>query len=180
MSEPRPHGEIVVYEAPDGAVRVDVRLERDTVWLTQKQIAELLGTTVDNVGLHLKNIYAEGELDEAATAEESSVVRTEGRRSVRRRLRTYNLDAILSVGYRVNSKRGTQFRIWATHTLRDHLLRGYTLHERRLAERGFAELEQAIALLGRTLTHHGLIADEGRAVLDVVQRTSRTWRLLLA
>lgn len=174
-----PRGEVIVYEAPDGEVRIDVRLERETVWLSQKQMAELLGTSVDNVGLHLKNIYVEGELDEAATTEDSSVVRTEGRRQVKRQLRLYNLDAILSVGYRVSSKRGTQFRIWATRTLREHLLRGYTLNERRLRERGLSEIEQAVGLLARTLTSHALVTDEGRAVLDVVQRYTRSWRLLL-
>lgn len=86
---------------------------------------------------------------------------------------------IISVGYRVKSLRGTQFRIWATRTLRDHLLRGYTVHERRLRERGLGEIEQAVRLLTRTLTSHALVTDEGRAVLDVVQRYTRTWRLLL-
>lgn len=174
-----PRSEVAVYETADGEVRVEVRVERETVWLTQQQIAELLGTSADNVSLHLKNIYLEGELDEAATTEDSSVVRTEGRRQVRRNLRFYNLDAILSVGYRVSSKRGTQFRIWATRTLRDHLLRGYTLNERRLAEKGMAEIEQAVALLAQTLTAHALVTDEGQAVLDVVQRYTRSWRLLL-
>ena len=96
-----------------------------------------------------------------------------------REIESFNLDAILSVGYRVNSKRGTQFRIWATNTLREHLLSGYTLNERRLAERGLGEAEQAVALLARTLKAHALVTDEGRAVLDVVQRYTRSWRLLL-
>ncbi len=173
-----PSGEVVVYEAPDGEVRVDVRLERETVWLSQKQMAELLDTSTDNIGLHLKNIYGDGELSEGATAEEYSVVQSEGRRQVRRQVRHYNLDAILSVGYRVNSKRGTQFRIWATRTLREHLLRGYTLNERRLRERGLGEIEQAIGLLTRTLTAHALVSDEGRAVLEVVQQYTRAWRWL--
>jgi len=172
-------GEIVVYQAPDGEVRVDVRLERETVWLSQRQMAEIFDTSSDNVGLHLKNIFGEGELEEAATTEESSVVQTEGRRQVRRRVKHYNLDAIISVGYRVNSKRGTQFRIWATRTLREHLLRGYTLNERRLAERGLGEIEQAVGLLARTLTSQEQVTDEGRAMLDVVQRYTRSWRLLL-
>jgi prophage maintenance system killer protein len=91
----------------------------------------------------------------------------------------YSLDVVISVGYRVKSVRGTQFRIWATRTLRDHLLRGYTLHERRLAERGLGEIEQAVGLLARTLTTHALVTDEGRAVLRVVQQYTRAWRLLL-
>ena len=91
----------------------------------------------------------------------------------------YSLDAVISVGYRVNSVRGTQFRIWATRTLRDHLLRGYTLSETRLREKGFGEIEQAISLLASTLTRHALVTGEGAAVLDVVQHYTRAWRLLL-
>jgi prophage maintenance system killer protein len=142
-------------------------------------MAALFDTSTDNVGLHLKKIFSEGELAEAATTEDYSVVRIEGRRRVRRQVKHYNLDAIISVGYRVNSKRGTQFRVWATRTLRDHLLRGYTLNQRRLAERGLGEVEQAVALLARTLTSHALVTGEGRAVLQVVQQYTRAWRLLL-
>ena len=172
-------GDVVLYQSPDGEVRLDVRLEHDTIWLTQKQMAELFDTSTDNVGLHLKNVYAEGELEESATAEESSVVRTEGDRQVRRLIRHYSLDAVISVGYRVNSARGTQFRIWATGTLRDHLLHGYTLNERRLREKGLGEMQQAVELLARTLTHNALVSDEGVAVLDVVRRYAAAWRLLL-
>ena len=174
-----PGGEVVLYESPDGDVRLDVRLEHESVWLTQRQMAELFDTSTDNVGLHLKNVYAEGELDESATTEDSSVVQREGVRRVRRSLKHYNLDAVISVGYRVNSARGTQFRIWATRTLREHLLRGFTLNDRRLAERGLSEVEQAVDLLARTLTRHELVGEEGAAVLDVVQRYTRAWRLLL-
>ena len=174
-----PSGEIALYEAPDGQVRLDVRLERETIWLSQKQMAELFDTSTDNVGLHLKKVYAKGELGEEATTEDYSVVQAEGTRQVHRQLRHYNLDAIISVGYRVNSKRGTQFRIWATRTLRDHVLQGYSLNERRLREKGLDEIEQAVALLARTLDHHALVTDEGRAVLDVVQQYARSWRLLL-
>lgn len=142
----QPGGEIQVYEAADGGVRVEVRLERETVWLTQRQMAELFDTSTDNVGLHLKNIYADQELEELATAEDFSVVQSEGRRRVQRHLKHYNLDAIISVGYRVNSKRGTRFRQWATRTLRDHLVRGYTINRQRF-EHNAQELEAALALL---------------------------------
>lgn len=174
-----PGGEVLVYEAPDGEVRVEVRLERETVWLTQRQMAALFDTSTDNVGLHLRNIFASNELEEPATTEDFSVVQTEGKRRVQRSLKHYNLDAIISVGYRVNSTRGVSFRQWATHTLRDHLLRGYTLNERRLRERGLNEIEQTLDLLARTLTTYELVTGEGRAVLDVVQQYSRAWRLLL-
>jgi hypothetical protein len=96
-------------------------------------MADLFETSADNVGLHIKNAYAEGELDERATTEDSSVVRSEGGRQVRRLIQHYNLDVIISVGYRVKSRRGTQFRIWATNTLRDHLIRGYTLDKERIS-----------------------------------------------
>ena len=120
---------IVVYQ-PDAVSRIDVRLERNTVWLTQRQMAELFGCSSDNVGLHLKNIYKEGELVETATAEDSSVVRMEGRRKVLRRVRFYNLDAIISVGFIVNSRRGIMFRQWANGVIQDHLLRGYSFNQR--------------------------------------------------
>jgi prophage maintenance system killer protein len=172
-------GEVVLYESSDGEVRLDVRLEDESIWLTQRQMAELFDTSTDNIGLHLKNVYAEGELAEEATTEDSSVVRNEGGRRVRRTVRHYSLDAIISVGYRVNSARGTQFRIWATRTLREHLLRGYTLSETRLREKGFGEIEQAVSLLASTLTRHDFVSGEGAAVLDVVQHYTRAWRLLL-
>ena len=101
----RPDGEIVVYEAPDGGVSVDVRLGRETVWLTQRQMAEVFRTSTDNVGLHLRKIFADNELEESATTEDLSEVQTEGQRRVRRTLKHYDLDAIISVGYQVNSKR---------------------------------------------------------------------------
>src|SRR5690606_29371922 len=172
-------GQVVVYEAPDGDVRVDVRLDQETVWLSLNQMAELFGRDKSVLSRRLRNVFTTGELERAATVAKSATVQIEGSREVTRDIEFYNLDAIISVGNRVNSKRGTQFRIWATRTLRDHLLQGYTLHERRLAERGVAELEQAVALLSQTLTAHALVTDEGQAVLDVVQRYTRSWRLLL-
>jgi prophage maintenance system killer protein len=174
-----PGGKVLVYEAPDGGVRVDVRLEHDSVWLTQRQMAELFDTSTDNVGLHLKNIFSDGELGEAATTEDFSVVQSEGKRRVQRTVRHYNLDAIISVGYRVNSRRGVRFRQWATNTLRDHLVRGYTLNERRLAERGLDEARQTLDLLARTLLSQVLVNDTGRAVLDLIVGYADTWRLLL-
>lgn len=127
MSEPQ--NQIVVYQ-PDKTVRLEVRLENETVWLTQSQMATLFGCSTDNVGLHLKNIYSCGELDRNSTAEESSVVQVEGRRKVSRRVSFYNLDAIISVGYRVNSVLGVKFRQWATRILKDYLLHGQTLNQR--------------------------------------------------
>ena len=166
-------GEIVVYQTADGEVRVDVRLESETVWLTQNHMAELFGRERSVVSKHLRNVFREGELDEKSNVQNLHIAGSD------KPVKFYNLDVIISVGYRVKSARGTQFRIWATHTLRDHLLRGYTLHERRLRERGLSEIEQAVGLLARTLTSHALVTDEGRAVLEVVKQYTRAWRLLV-
>lgn len=116
--------QIVIFESGQGSVQV--RLEGETIWLNQAQMADVFGTSTDNVGLHLRNIYEEGELDEAATTEDFSVVRQEGARQVRRTIRHYNLDAVISVGYRVSSSRATRFRQWATRVLREHLTRGFS------------------------------------------------------
>jgi prophage maintenance system killer protein len=171
------HGEIIIYEVEESTV--EVRLDHDTVWLTQRQMAELFDTSADNISLHLKNIFTDKELEKKATTEDFSAVQNEGKRQVRRTLAHYNLDAIISVGYRVNSKRGVRFRQWATSVLKDHLIKGYTVNERRLAEKGLAEMEQAIALLTRTLERHESLSDEGRAVLDVISRYAKSWSLLL-
>ena len=174
-----PSGEIVVYEAPDGGPRVEVVVGDETVWLTSRQMSVLFQTTTRNVELHAQNAYAEAELDAGTTAKESFVVRSEGDRQVRRRIRHYNLDMVISVGYRVKSRRGTQFRIWANNVLRDHLLRGYSLNEKRLLARG-VEFDQAVALLTATLHKNEALTPEGQAILEVVRHYAQTWRMLRA
>ncbi len=124
--------EIKIYQVEGGQTEIEVKLRDETVWLSQKQMAELFYKDTDTIGLHLKNIYKNGELKEDATTEESSVVQIEGNRRVKRKIKFYNLDAIISVGYRVNSKRGTQFRIWANKVLKDYLIKGFSINERRL------------------------------------------------
>jgi len=172
-------GELIVYEAPDGEVRVDVRLAGETVWLSLSQIAELFGRDKSVISRHLRNVFQSGELEREATVAKNATVQKEGGRTVSREIEFFNLDAILSVGYRVNSKRGTQFRIWATRTLREHLVRGYTLNEKRLAERGLKEARDTLDLLARTLTQQSLVGETGAAVLDLIKGYADTWRLLL-
>jgi hypothetical protein len=169
-------GEVVLYEAPNGEVRLDVRLERDTVWLSLDQIAKLFGRDKSVISRHLRNFFLTRELERKSVVAKNATTAADGKTY---QVDYFNLDAILSVGYRVNSKRGTQFRIWATQTLKDHLLRGYTLNEKRLREKGIGEIEQAVGLLARTLTQNALVTDEGRAVLEVVQQYTRAWKLLL-
>ena len=160
---PKPGGRVVLYKAADGGPALDVRLDKETVWLSQRRMAELFGKDTDTVGLHIRNIFREGELKESATTEESSVVRDEGGRTVRRTVGIYNLDVIISVGYRVKSQRGTQFRIWATRVLREHLVRGYTVNARRLQE-----LKQAVRLIANVAERRDLTGDEAKALLRVV------------
>jgi len=130
--EALPQSEFILYQTADGRTRVQCRFEEETLWLTQAQIAELLQTTPQNVTLHLKAIFAEGELSEAATCKDYLQVRLEGSREVSRRLRHYRLEAILAVGFRVRSLRGTQFRQWATERLREYLVKGFTMDDERL------------------------------------------------
>lgn len=171
--ETGPGGEVAVYESGEGEVRVDVRLDRDTVWLTQRQMAKVFDTTPENVLMHPRYIFASGELEPDPTTKEFLVFRTEGRRRVRRTLRHYNPDAIVSVGCRDNSRRGVRFRQWATNTLRDHpvrdhLVRGYTLNGCWPAERGPPEARETLDLLARTLQNRVPVDDSGQAVLDLI------------
>lgn len=159
---------IHLYTSDDGHVRLQVALEQETVWLTQAQMAELFDKDVRTINEHIGNIYGEDELTRAATIRKFRIVRQEGKRQVNRELEHYNLDVIISVGYRVKSRRGVQFRQWATQTLRQHLVQGYTLHEKRLQERGI-EIGQALALLQQTLANQSLVNAEGAAVLAVLQ-----------
>lgn len=139
--------QIVIFKIEDEKVSVNARLENDTIWLTQKSMAELFGCSSDNISLHLKNIYESQELSENSTTEKISVVQKEGNREVKRPTTFYNLDAIISVGYRVNSQRATQFRIWATNILKEYIRKGFVLDDERLKGNGsryFKELIQRV------------------------------------
>ncbi len=126
------NSQIVIYKTENGDTKLDVRLENETVWLTQKLMAELFQTTVPNINMHLKNIFEEGELDPKATIKDFLIVRLEGSREVSRQIEFYNLDAIISVGYRIKSKVATNFRIWATQRLREYIVKGFVLDDERL------------------------------------------------
>ncbi len=124
--------QIIIYQTEDGATKIDVRLENETVWLSQKMIAELFQTTVANINIHLKNIYGEGELDQQATIKDFLIVQQEGTRNVTRKVDFYNLDAIISVGYRIQSHVATRFRQWATQHIREYIVKGFVLDDERL------------------------------------------------
>lgn len=167
--------EIAIYKAEGGAV--EVRLGQESVWVTQRQMADVFETTPENVLMHLRNIFKDGELVEAVTAKDFLAVRTEGKRQVQRRLKHYNLDAVISVGYRVNSKKAVAFRQWATTVLRQHLTQGYSLNRQRL-EANAQELEAALLLVRKIAQNPELPQEAGRGLLDVVTRYARTFLLL--
>ena len=123
------HSEILIYQTDDGKTRIEVRLENETVWLSQKLMAELFQVSVPTVNEHIRNLYDEGELQPTATIRKFRIVQTEGSRQVSRDVDFYDIDVIISVGYRVKSHRGTQFRIWATQRLREYIIKGFTLDE---------------------------------------------------
>lgn len=168
--------DIVIFE--EDAQQVEVRLESETVWLTQKQMAELFEKDLRTISEHIGNVFEEGELEREATIRKFRILRQEGTRQVRREIEHYNLDVIISVGYRVKSQRGVRFRQWATRVLREHLTQGYSLNEHRLAQRGLSELEQAVELLGQTLTRQDLVSEIGQEVVGLILGYARTWRVL--
>jgi prophage maintenance system killer protein len=172
-----PGGEVIVYEAPDGEVRVDVRLDRETVWLSLSQMTELFGRDKSVISRHLRNIFQSGELAREATVAKNATVQSEAGREVVREIEFFNLDAIISVGYRVNSRRGVRFRQWATQTLREHLVRGYTINQQRF-EQNARELEAALALVRKAAAGEALTTDQGRGLVDVIARYTQTFLLL--
>ncbi|RAR62896.1 MULTISPECIES: RhuM family protein [Halomonadaceae] len=168
---------IVIYQGADQAVEVRLDAEHETVWLTQAQMAELFDVKPQNITMHLKNVYADGELVEEATCKDFLQVRQEGQREVKRKRKHYSLDAVISVGYRVSSTRATRFRIWATRTLREHLTQGWTLNRQRFEENA-RELEAAMALVRKTAGSPALDAASGRGLVDIVTRYAQTFLLL--
>jgi len=171
-----PTQQVQIYQSEDGQLELKVAFDNDTVWLTQAQMAELFGTQRPAITKHLANIFKTGELNEATTC---SILEHMAEHGQAYKTKCYNLDAVISVGYRVNSSRATQFRIWATRTLKQHLVDGYTLNQSRLQARG-VEFEQVIQLLTHTLSNQQLVRPEGSAVLAVITDYARSWSLLQA
>ena len=169
---------VVIYESGDGQVGLDVELKDDTVWLTQKQLCELFDRDKSVISRHINNIFKSGELSKAATVAKNATVQTEGKREVIREVEYYNLDMIISLGYRVNSQRATQFRIWATNVLKDHLIKGYSVNQARLRQKGLDELNRTIELLRSTIEKSEIGLDEAKGMLDIILSYSRTWSLL--
>ena len=168
----KPTSEIVIYDG--GEARVEVRVEHENVWLSLQQLADLFGRDKSVISRHLRNIFASGELDREATVAKNATVQREGEREVVRDIEYFNLDVIISVGYRVNSTRATRFRQWATRVLREHLTQGYSLDRQRF-EHNAAELEAALALVKKAAAGETLTAELGRGLVDVIARYTQTF-----
>ncbi|WP_295791680.1 virulence protein RhuM/Fic/DOC family protein [Mucilaginibacter sp.] len=162
--------QIIIYQNPGNSTNIEVQLKDESVWLNQRQMSELFQKDSDTIGLHIRNIYNEGELEEKSTTEESSVVQEEGKRKVTRKVKKYNLDVIISVGYRVKSPGGTKFRIWANKVLKDYLVKGYAINEQKLKDQAekFNELKQTVTLLSNVLRNKELSSEEATGLLNVI------------
>lgn len=165
--------QVEIYKSENGKMQIEVKFSGDTAWLTQKQMAELFQTTPQNITLHLKKIYEEDEIEEKSTCKEHLQVQKEGKRQVKRKQLIYNLDAILSVGYRVNSKRGTQFRQWATQRLKDFLVQGYVINQKRLEQ-----LQQVVSIIQQSGKHKELSTSEAKGLLDIIANYTQSFVLL--
>ena len=160
--------QIVIYQTEDGNTVIDVRLENETVWLSQAQMSQLFETDRTSIVRHIKNIYQTGELERESTCAKIAQVQVEGKREVKRMVPYFNLDMIISVGYRVNSKRGVKFRIWANRILKEYLIKGYVVNE-KIRKKQIGELRQLVQMLGRTVQKQPLLkTDENQALFDIV------------
>ena len=161
---------IKIFQSKDRKTEIQVIVQSESVWLSQKQMSELFEKDSDTIGLHLRNIYKSGELMEKATTEKYSVVQKEGNRNVKRTIKLYNLDAIISVGYKVNSKRGVQFRIWANQVIKDYLINGYAINEKKLRAQidNLNSLKETILLLTKVTEQKKLTGEESEGLLKIV------------
>jgi prophage maintenance system killer protein/prophage antirepressor-like protein len=169
--------DLVIFKTDNDKIQVDVKLDQDTVWLNLNQLSSLFERDKSVISKHLKNVFNEEELEQISVVAKFATTASDGKTY---QVEYYNLDAIISVGYRVNSKRGTQFRKWASSVLKEHLVQGYTFHQQRLYEKGITELQKAMDLLAQTLERNVLVSDVGQGAVDIINLYAKTWNLLLA
>lgn len=168
---------IVIYQSKEGNIQLEVNFSEETVWLSLNQMADLFSRDKSVISRHLSNLFKKEELEKNSVVAKYATTASDGKSY---EVDYYNLDAILSVGYRVNSKQGINFRRWASQILKEHLINGYTLNKKQLAEHGVRELQQAIDLLQKTLVHNALISDLGQDTMQIILNYTKTWHLLLA
>ncbi len=165
--------EIVIYQTPDKQTEIEVTFDEETVWLSQKQMADLMRSTVPNINMHIRTIYEEKELKKKPTIKKSLIVQNEGNRLITREIELYNLDVIISVGYRIKSNRGTQFRQWATKRLKDYLVKGYAINDKRLQQLG-----KAVQLIQQSSSLTDLSENEAKGMLDIITNYTQSFVLL--
>ena len=178
MNDHNPLSQFSILTDKEGAIAIDVKIEDETVWLTLNQLADLFERDKSVISKHLKTIFDSQELKPEATVANFATVQIEGKRKIKRQIDYYNLDMILSIGYRVNSKRGTQFRQWATNVLKPYIVKGYALNQKRLFETKLTELEKALSLLSRTI-QIPISPDITQQAIQIIQSYAASWKLLL-
>lgn len=171
--------EIAIFTDKQGGISVDAKLSNDTLWLSLNQLVELFGRDKSVISRHLKKIFIENELDDKSTVAKYATVQKEGNKLVTREIDYYNLDVIISVGYRVNSKRGVEFRRWANGVLKDYLIKGYSINSQKITADKVGELQQTIELLSNTLINQKLVDSEGEEILSVIKNYAKTWDILI-
>ncbi|VAW27886.1 Putative DNA-binding protein in cluster with Type I restriction-modification system, partial [hydrothermal vent metagenome] len=172
--------EIKIYKTAKGRTSIEVKVEKETVWLNQYQLEELFETNRTTITKHILNIYKSGELKEDSTCAKIAHVQKEGKRTVKRKIKYYNLDVIIAVGYRVNSKRGTDFRIWANQIIKDYLIKGYAINQQKLEKQAeqLNELKETIKILGNALEYKELTNDESKGLLRIISDYSYALEIL--
>ncbi len=162
---------IVIFTTKDGNTEIQVRFENETVWINQYQLEELFQTDRTSISKHISNIYKTKELDKSSTCAKIAQVQKEGNRTIKRNIDSYNLDLIIAVGYRVNSKRGTEFRVWANKILKEYLIKGFVINEKRLAQQNeqLKELQKTVKILGDVVNKKTLSNDESIGLLKIIQ-----------
>lgn len=170
--------QILIYQVENGKSEIEVQLEGETVWLSLLQIAELFEKDKSVISRHLSNIFREEELEKSSTVANFATVQKEGKRQVSRNIEFYNLDAIISVGYRVNSKRGIQFRQWATQKLKNYLVQGYALNHKQITAKGLGEIQKTLELISKTLHNPSLVDLRETEILSLILTYSKTWNIL--
>ncbi|MDF3048147.1 MAG: ligA [Candidatus Midichloriaceae bacterium] len=171
--------ELYIYQSEDGEVVVDVRLKQETLWLSLNQISKLFGRDKSVISKHLKRIFEQEELERDETVAFFATVQKEGTKTVERQVEHFNLDAILSVGYRVNSKQGIRFRKWASNVLGEYLAKGYSINNKKLTQNKAQEIIAAINIMSNSLLNQELVSDMGRGIVEMIQEYAKTWAILL-
>ena len=170
--------EFLVFTQQTGDKSIEVRYEDETIWLSQRMMAELFDVDVRTINEHLQNLFGSNEIEKKSTIRNFRIVQTEGKREVERDVAFYNLDVIISVGYRVKSKRGTQFRIWASKILKEYLIKGYAINQQHINAQSLSELTATMELVRKSIETKELTSNEAKGLLDIINNYAKTWALL--